>query len=289
MSGHFKKAPLVYVTARINTTPLPALLPDQKALVQQSLMKCGLVLNEVSLAHTLNLEQQAGSTPSFTASQRQAYFSQDRKQCLLLDNNAIEWRVTAYDKYSDFIKSFEANLKILLEAVDCLGHLVCREFVLSYADIITPQNKHNLSDYFNKADSILPLSYYKGETNYVKQIGQSQVTRVTRQDQKITISLEQLPIEENKIKKLLPEALLEPDQNLGMPIPIRDEWRNLTNGDYGLLMTQAGILQKVELNNMNFESTFGDIHKLTKKTFISLLNVEVCNQDWEYKDNRNTH
>jgi len=290
MSGRFKKAPLVYVSARINTTPVPQLLPDQKALLQQAMMKCGLVINVESNAQAINLDQQIGGNPSFTPIQRLAFFSQDRSQCLLIDKDAIEWRVTTYNKYADFIQSFENNVEALLKAVDFLGHLACHEFILSYADIIAPQNNHNLNDYFKNADSILPLSYYKAHSSSdVKQVGHSQVTRVTRPDQKITISLEQLPIEENKIKKLLPEPLMEPDQKLGMPLEIRDEWRSPTSGDYGLLMTQAGILEKVSIDKMSFESTFGDNHKLTKETFNSLLNFEVCNQDWEYEDTRSTH
>jgi len=291
MPGRFKKAPLVYVTARIATTPLPTLSADQKAMIQQAMVKCGLVLSEVSKGQSLNfdklinvaqeetnIDQQQLVTPLL----RQGFFSNDRTKCVIFEQDAIEWRAVDYTKYNVFVDEFQNILKTIIDVVDVYGHVITKEFTLSYSDIIVPSNNHHLGDYFTNSEAMLPLTMTSSHQNDLEQVGQINVTRITEPKKKIQISFEQL-LAGNKLRKYLSEAMLEPDQAMSMPIKLREEWKNLENIKYyGLLMTQAGMLNESELSKLSFSDTFGELHELTRETFRSLINRDVCDVDWEY-------
>jgi len=298
MPGRFKKAPLVYVTARIRTTSLPQLSSDQTAMAQQAMMKCGLVVSEKSQSQVFDITQLATissndqkiDTRQLTTSvQRQGFFTTDRTECLILGHDSIEWRASTYTKYNAFARSFEKAIQALLNAVDVFGCLVTQEFILSYADVIAPKQGRSLNEYFRTSDKILPLSFLDKDTNDVQQVGLVQITRVTAPKEKISISLEQLPVKERKVQKYLPEALREPDNNFSMPLHSQKEWSNLDSDDYGLLMTQAGLLKNTTFNELEFSSTFKRLHNLTSDTFRSLINPQVCNEDWECENSEGVH
>lgn len=292
MPGRFKKAPLVYVTARIRTTPLPTLAADQTAMVQQAMMKCGLLIAEKSQSQVfgvakliaLESDQQKVNTDKLaTTVERQGFFNSDRTECLIVAKDTIEWRASTYTKYDAFIKAFEKTLNALLDSVDVYGFVLTQELTLSYADVFAPKVDRRLSDYFSKSENILPLNFLNNDDDYIQQVGLVQVTRVTTPTEKISISLEQLPIIDGKIKKCLPETLREPDNNFSMPLHLQEEWSNLDGSDYGLLLTQASTLNNVILSDFDYQSTFGELHKLTRNTFRSLINRTICNVDWEYE------
>lgn len=292
MPGRFKKAPLVYVTARIRTTPLPTLSTDQTAMVQQAMMKCGLLISEKSQSQVVDItqlativsdEQMVDKSKLVTHVQRQGFFKSDRTECLILGHDTIEWRASKYTKYDTFALSFEKAIRALLGSVEVYACLVTQELVLSYADVIAPKHGRLLGDYFSAPDNILPLSFLGGKNDDVQQVGLVQVTRVTSPTEKISISLEQLPVTGGKIQKFLPEALREPDNNFSMPLHLQKEWVDLDSDDYGLLMTQAGMLSNSTLNELDYSATFGGLHNLTRDTFRSLIKRSICNEDWEYE------
>lgn len=298
MPGQYKKAPLVYVTARIRTTPIPNLSPDQVTLIQQVMVKNGLVIPVTSQGKSVNINPLAtmnpadlGTTPAinFQNITRYGFLAFDRTQCLVIDADGIEWRASQYTKYENFVQSFTKILDALIETVDVFGFIHTQELVLSYADLITPMMGRSLGDYFKNADAILPLSFLKDKKQDVRQMGQIQVVRIIKPTQKITISLEQLPVLDKKVHKYLPAEMIEPDNALSMPILLREESKYIEATSYGLLMTQAGLLENFPLKTFNIDNEFKALHKLTSDTFKSLLNEEICNQDWEYTDNIGAH
>lgn len=292
MSGRFKKAPLVYVTARIATTTLPTLSTDQKAMIQQAMVKCGLVLSVASKGQSLNVDKLISANQEETNTDqqqlvtpllREGFFSNDRTRCIIFEQDAIEWRAVDYTKYNIFIEEFQNILNTITEVVDAYGHIVTKEFILSYSDVIVPSNSRDLGDYFNNSDAILPLKMTVDHENDLEQVGQINVTRIIKPKEKIHISFEQLPVVNNKISKFLSAGMLEIDRDMSMPLNLQEEWKNIKDiKHYGLLMTQAGMLYESKLSTLSLEDTFGELHKLTRETFRSLLNRDVCNADWEY-------
>lgn len=296
MPGQFKKAPLVYVTARIRTTGLPPLTVDQLSRAQQAMMRVGLVNAERSQSELIDFRALAEITSAehrveklTTSIHRHGYFTADRTSGLILDHDGIEWRASRYTKYQAFASGFEKALHALLDAVDVLGCVVTQEFTLSYADVIAPAAGRSLSEYFSASERILPLSFLAKDHNDVQRVGHVQITRITAPTQKITISLEQLPAQDRKVGKFLPEVLREPDGHFAMPIAPHEAWSALGTNDYGLLMTQAGMLSSSELSFVDFPSTLEQLHGITRETFLSLINRSVCNEDWQYESEEGGH
>lgn len=294
MSGRFRKAPLVYVTARVRTTELPEISSDQRAALEQSMIRDGfpeLKHSRVSEyrfplpqrdEESESLESAAGHSRQVT---RRAFFNDTRQECLIIDADNIEFRTTAYGKYADFIARFNGLMQSLVNSVDGYAGVVSHEFVLSYADIIVPYPERDLSAYFSDDGKVLPLKAFSAEpvSEGEQRVGQVQITRVVSRGERIDLTLEQLPIVDGRLPRYLPVAMLEPDGKLSMPLspnlpdPIHD-------GTYGLCMTQAAKLEKVKLQSLELETVFYSLHELTKTTFNSLLNREVCDRDWEYTE-----
>ncbi len=287
MAGRFKKAPLIYATARITTNQLPEFSHDQTASVQQELLKLGFEFYKsegsvLSVSANTDNHKINSTTTSF---QRLGYFNSDKTVCLIIDRNNIEWRTTKYATYNEFIDQLNEVIKTLINTVDAIGYSVAKEFTLSYVDIIAPTNKRNLSDYFKEPNNILPLYLVEQEQNDLHQAGVVQVTRVVNPTQRIIINLEQLPKVDGKVQKYMPDMLSEPDTTFGMPIKVRENWEDATSKDnnYALLSTQAGVLKKVELKEFDSRKVFKEAHILTRETFSGLLNRSVCDKDWEFE------
>lgn len=282
MAGRYRKAPLVYVVASFRVNEIPALTTDQEALLQQGMMKLGLrrVLSE-NPQFEIDLSNKQGLLQS--TQKRVGFFSEDQTEALIFGGSFIEWRVTKYSKYDGFISGFKKTLASVIEAVDSLGYMEAQEFVLSYSDIIIPKQNRTLSDYFAKSDSILPLSFL-GENNDLQRVGAVQVTRVINLNQKITISVEQLPVVGGQINKFIPDQMGEPDQKFQMPLNITADWQISERGDYAIMATQAAKLTKIKVKDLSVVDAYSDLKKLTSETFKELINRSVCDEDWEFND-----
>jgi len=294
MSGRFRKAPLVYVTARVRTTELPEISSEQRAALEQSMIRIGLPELKHSRLKEYHLTVLPGgehNTPQVSADgqsrqiSRRAFFSDDREECLIIDSDNLEFRTTRYNKYRDFIERFNSLLQAVVASVDGYAEVISHEFVLSYADIIVPYEGRELSAYFADDGKLLPLNAFSAEPAAAQEqrVGQVQITRITSPNERIDLTLEQLPIIEGILPRHLPLAMLEPDRALSMPLsPQLPE--QVGEGTYGLCMTQAAKLARIKLHELELEAVFSSLHAITKTTFNSLLNREVCNRDWEYID-----
>ncbi len=291
MSGRYAKAPLVYMTARIKTTTLPNLTSDQWALVEQAMVKLHLPervsgeVREVKVTVPAGTNQELISTTNTLP--RYGFFSVDRSNSLILDQDGIEWRTSSYSRYVDLCQRIGSVLAALCETVDAYRFVPAQELSLSYVDFIAPLTSRNLSDYFAGSTSVLPLGMLKGAQGDLKNFGHVQVNRIIESNQRIFISLEELPTIEGKLGRLLPQSMMEPDDRFTMPLNLRDDWKEIPFSHYALLTTQAALLTSTQLKDLNFQDTCDPIHQLTRKTFKDLINKKVCDIDWEYIEDEN--
>ena len=289
MSGQFNKAPLVYVSARIRTTELPELLADQRAALHQAMIRCGLpeaIKSEIQTIEFALEESSAQGRPNTLT--RRAFFSADRTQSLIIDRDAIEFRVSAYSKYADFMARYEELISALTGAVDVLAQVACQEYTLRYADVIVPYPGRKLADYFAGDGRILPLEAFfdnnssLGSISDEVRVGQVQISRIRAKSEKIDLVLEQLPVRDGKLGRPLPMAMVEPDVKFNMPLNINRPEDLSSVSDYALLMTQAAKLDNKELGELDVKHEFSSLHQLTKETFWNLIDESVCGHDWEY-------
>ncbi len=286
MSGRFKKAPLIYMTSRIKTTPLPELTKDQSALVQQVMLKNGLpeqVQSELRGFEMALQPQSNAAAPIPTSLIRTAYFSKDRMHCLLWDQQGFEWRTSKYTRFSEFCEKITKILHELCQVADALEYVPVQEIALSYADFIAPLSGRILADYFHSGNKILPINMLPASNDDYHNLGSVEVERIVKPNQRIYVALEQLPTRDNKPIRFLPQKMIEFDEKLTMPLKLLDAWREIPTSHYAILMTQSGQLMEASLGDLDFNASVEQIHVLTKSTFEQLINLPVCNVDWEFE------
>lgn len=280
MTGKYRKAPLVYMSAILRTTPFPELEDNELKSLSRSMLRIGFPIPEESWIDEVDL-----TTPSVALSKvrRRAYFSIDRRKCIIIDRHGIELRFTDYNKYQDFALLMDKVLSGFSDFSD-IGLLHTQEITLSYADVIVPFGERKLEDYFAKGDRTLPLSVLSDVGSPGETIGNIQLTRVVGRTKKILSSIEQLPVISNQVVKFLPLILAETAVNFNMPIDVRPEWRDVSSDFYCLLTTQASMLLSKQLKDVVFSSETNELHGLVSKTFEEMINKKVCDVDWEYSE-----
>jgi len=279
------------MTARVKTTTLPNLTSDQWALVEQAMVKLGLPervsgeVREVKLTvHPVATQEPTSTTSTLS---RHGFFSVDRSNSLIIEQDGIEWRTSSYSRYADLCQRIDAALNALCEAVDAYKFVPVQELSLSYVDFVAPMASRNLSDYFDGGGSVLPLGMLKGANDDLQNFGHVQVNRIVETNKRIFISLEELPAVEGKPSRFLPQSMMEPDDHFTMPLNLRDDWKIIEFSHYALLTTQAALLTATELKDLDFQKECDPIHQLTRKTFKDLVNKKVCDIDWEYIKDEN--
>ena len=293
MPGRFENPPLVYVTAMVQTTPRPPLDEDQWRDLQQVLLRKGLKQPRRSsgrefslsdLGHMINSEDGSSLKSAVKERVRWGFFDKEDAQSLILGQDFFEFRVANYEKYPGFKDRF-LNLLEAIQTVDILGMLDVQELTLTYCDAIIPAYGTPLKNYFNADQSVLPLDFIsKHRESDLWQAGQLQVTRVVKPNQKISIQLEQVPYDSDRgIGKWLTNNVTEPDAELAMPLKIRPEWKGkLFDVHYGLLSTEASMLLKETLSDLDVGTFMDSLHKLTRETFDEIIDRSTCDRDWNF-------
>jgi uncharacterized protein (TIGR04255 family) len=286
MSGRYNKAPLVYVSATIHTTVLPQLIGDQPGLLDQLMIQLQLPARKVSQGRSVKfgLNDSGGGDvlPEVGTCSRLGYFSADSTESLIFDERSIELRTTSYTTYGNLCSRMEELFSGIFSAIEVYKNIVSKELVLSYVDVIVPCNGRRLADYFSNPN-ILPLSSMFVDSD-IQTLGKLDVSRVVTKDQKVNVSLEQLPVIDNVLPKIFPESMAEPDTYFGMPISVQSKLKNIAAEDYALLLSQSKRLLSKKLSELEVEKDFQPLHLTTKETFEKVIDADVCNVDWEYQN-----
>lgn len=277
MSGYFEKAPLSYVSIRLNTTTLPKLQDSQKSMLQQAMLGCDLVFYEASAGKRVELKNDAKSHEvNVNDVYRHGFIDAERRNSLVLDDNGIEWRTTKYSEYDAFIEVFNKVFTVFMSVASFYSPAIVQEIVLSYVDMIVPDEGCSLSEYFSSIISLPVSNEFKDGVFYV---GSTTISNIVKPDLKIDITLEQLP---QKFKKYLPESLMETEIKFGMNITNPFILSDVDGAEYALLMTSASRLTDSKLSEINCINETKPLHTITKDTFYKVINSEFCKEKWSY-------
>lgn len=276
MSGYFRRAPLSYVSIKLDTTGLPPLFEHQYVKLFQAMVGCNLVMEEASSGKEIQFGPDAKSGVSVKDVPRRCFMNATKTNAFLLDRDCIEWRTTKYNKYSKFIDDFNDVFNAFITSIPEITNVLIREAVLSYVDVVVPEGDHLLSDYF-VSTVVLPLNNVADKG--IMAIGRCDYSKVVEPTLKIDVSLEQLP---QKIQKFLPEVLMEPENKFAMPIKIDFKFSPESTQDYALLMTRASSLIDKKLSDFDSVDAFLPLHKLTRSEFNSIINLPFCKKMWDY-------
>lgn len=291
MSGRFQKAPLIYVTAHVQLSMRPDLLEKQWASLEQSMIRVGLKQPRRKVGRVIDLtawsdEHDANEKINSQRLVHFGFFSSDFTEGLILGPDFLEFRTTTYQDYSSFRTRMLELFQSVMTAVDILGALDVSEVVLTYCDVIVPAYGRPLKGYFSQPDA-LPLNLLAGTREDKSQVAQAQATRLVSEKQKVTVALEQVPVGEGqKIRKWLPNGMVEPDKDFAMPLNIRPEWSERQNEPhYALLTTQSSRLPPVQaLYETPLAELFDSLHQLTRDAFDEIIHTDHCRQDWDYTE-----
>ena len=297
MTGRYKKAPLIYMIARVHATAIPKLTSDQKAILGQIMRALGYknevdsVAQEWGVNFAFPTENKDDSLIQVDERQfkRRAYFDDTKQNVFIFEKESIEFRTTAYTKYVDVAAKIQSVIDEVNNQIPVCKDILVREISLTYVDMIFPINDRNIGDYFSSKEDILPLAIFDVQNNDdVTSFGSIQVTRVVEANKRIVISLEQLPATaQGRPTKILPSRLVEQEPKFAMPVSIvigNPETSTKQKGHYALLTTESGTMISLELKDLDFKEYSETIHEQTSKMFKSLIDENVCNLDWEYTE-----
>ncbi len=260
-AGRYVKAPLVYMSAHLNTTSLPKLTTKQQAIAKRAMADCGLKeavegkFQQVQLRRSSGANQEPTSTSG--AVFRHGFLSQDRANALILSPASIEWRTTAYSRYDDVCRQIQEVIAALCSAVNAYQVIPVRELSLTYAGVIASTEGRALTDYFAQENCLLPLNGFQGTENDWLNFGYIQANRIVEPHKRIFISLEELPVIEGKPSRRLPRSLMEPDTRF--QLRLQEDQTAITSDHYALLATQAALLTHTALKDLRFRDACAPI------------------------------
>ncbi|MCX5574433.1 TIGR04255 family protein [Enterobacter sp. E-TC7] len=284
MSGRYIQAPLSYVVGRITTSALADLKSEQMAELQQSLTMLGFINKEISTVHELDfaaLNPSLDSGAPFNQVKRTAFLNIDSTKVIIFDSDSIELRTTSYIKYDYFMDDFDSVLKAFIKSVPAYGKAAINEAILAYVDVIVPVGEYQLCDFFKYGENALPMSSF-GQRKNIFAVAKTELNEIIDATHRVYVSLEQLP---QRIRRLLPDAMMEPESKFVMPISITHEPKKESSEPYIILTTQAAQLHvgKV-LEEMSAQQLFSDSHLNCGNAFKEMINKDVCNMVWEYSE-----
>jgi uncharacterized protein (TIGR04255 family) len=282
-------APLVQALIDLRFSEIPSLssIPtDLIDKIHEAMIGVGFAEKIESKGQSVSIRfdqatQQA--TQEKTSVNRYLFRAAGERSIIELSKSSLIYKSTEYGTFEDFYKKFDEVLSSLVELVPTLNKSLLKRVGLRYIDVIVPDSGNTLEDLIS--DGLLapklnePIDGYKhihGLTSKVVEVDQNKMLRV---------ALEELPVENRSIRKILPDELVEPDQNCGLVIKGQACWANTSSPTYGILdidhtfnfeASPAFSIDSIR------EATSG-LYNQSKDVFWSLIKQPALNI-WGYKE-----
>ncbi|HGF5109231.1 TPA: TIGR04255 family protein [Vibrio parahaemolyticus] len=284
MSIKYKNPPVVYAVAKISFRDSIGTFDDDKYLkLRDETKKLGFEAFTKSSVVGVQLKQ---SRSDFIAQQtdikRFGYFNAERDKSFLIDDNSIELRVSKYTNHSDFLECFIQVLQICFNLGIAKGNQQ-RELELHYVDIFAPSREFELQDMFNQVN--LPNNqFYSNESDSIS-VGSLSFIRVLEDGrQKVEVNLEHINLKNINGRKYLPDALIEPDSKLGMPLYTDRLFEGFYNKEYAIAHTACSSLFDENTVTLEMRHKLEDMYKESRKTFDHMIKPESCNIIWSIEE-----
>lgn len=216
---------------------------------------------------------------------RVAFFSPNGRRCGIISEREIEFRLAEYDNHTRFLDhayKFYSKFKETGFAVDN----PVTELSLHYVDHFIPDNC-DLKDMFAGV-SLPKRQFYQKDSDFICAGVMSQTRILESKREKVVVSLEQLEIppqngnDAQELPKVIPDALVEPDEKMGMPIEVRLPVSSVGK-DYAIVHTFCSkLVSKDEVQEIR--ESLESLYKESRVTFDNMINSDLCNKIWSAKD-----
>lgn len=283
MATTYLNPPVVYTVAKAIYAKSIGSYGDEKyKTLLSGLEALGFDSYSVSKVMGVQLKQSDNQFTALPANrERVGYFSANKRRCAIIDENAIELRLSEYDNHTHFLDDFESLMQLFLDHGITTENKL-REIELHYVDLFVPQNTCTLKDMFSSSVTLPMEQFYSDDTDAVK-LGATNFTRILESGKsKISINLEQLNITaDTNRRRYIPEALFEPDNNLLMPLGVERLFSEDQN-QYAIVHTSCGSLVDMEqVDTKDLRKKFENLYAESRKTFDHMIQPQICNDIWK--------
>ncbi|TPW22178.1 TIGR04255 family protein [Marinobacter nauticus] len=232
------KPPLVHAVIHLRFSDVPALTAASPELLNS------LHVSMIEEGFSEHIESQAELVDVMidSATQQVRQRKESRKRYLYraagerdifeITQNTVVLKTTDYKTFEKFSNTFKRLLCICSEVIVGLEKALLKSIGLRYVDVIAPSNGKELREFIS--EDILPanLRALDGRRHIH---GFTAKQAETAPGQTIRVGFEELPCNERRVHKVLPDNLLEADNRCALLISGHNEWLNVSGETYGIL------------------------------------------------------
>ncbi|MFV7641715.1 hypothetical protein ACNPK3_14335 [Shewanella algae] len=283
MATKFQNPPVIYTAAKLIFAEPIGSYSDEKykslLVALESLSFDTYIVSKLMGIQVKQSDNKFSAIP--TNAERVGYFSANRQRCAVIDENTIELRLSEYDNHTRFLDEFKALIDIFFSRGVAKGNKL-REIELHYVDLFVP-HKWQLKDMF--ASSVtMPIDQFYSDSNDAIKVGATSFTRVLAPGtSKVSVNLEQLQVVDPHRRKYMPDALVEPDTKLSMPLDVERLFASKEQNEYAIIHTACGSLIDMDsaVDTTKIREMLESQYIESRKTFDHMIAPKVCNEIWE--------
>lgn len=145
-----------------------------------------------------------------------------------ISSSSIQLKATKYTSFESFYESFSKALEAICDLTQ-LSKAVLKFLELRYVNVIVPSNNHTLSEFIAPGYSA-PNFFDK-----FKNLQGQRINVFETNAGQLIINFAEIRTMNNRVHHILPNDLMEPDQNCILSIEGQESWLNVSAETYGLL------------------------------------------------------
>lgn len=204
------------------------------------------------------------------------------KKILEISKNSIILKATEYRTFQDFYSTFDQLLNGCIEAIDNLDKVLLKSVGLRYVNILVPNSGAELKDFVSGDVLPMPLGMIEGAKHLH---GLSTKAVETEHGKVLSVTLEELPVVNGSVTKVLPDNLIEPDDKCGLQISGQSSWAKVNSQTYGILDVDHSH-EFIGSPNFSVNDVEVAIHKLYEQANSVFWGVisEHAKTEWGYRE-----
>jgi uncharacterized protein (TIGR04255 family) len=235
-----EKAPLVHTVIHLEISRCPELKLSNSEIedaVQSRMIDLGFQDYIRSERRVFEISAKFGegnqpSAPKEIITPRRVFRSASQKELIEVSEGSIILKTTDYRTFEDLETKYFEILSALIETVGQTKKVFLKRIGLRYVDVIAPAPGSKLSDYIHEGMLPARLEMLPDATTLQ---GLMMSRSQTALGSEMTVGFEEIQPQEGKIRKVLPNNLMEPDNNCAVMIAGQSWWSNMEADTYGIL------------------------------------------------------
>lgn len=282
MEKHLNKAPLVHVVVHLRYSKIPELAEPSSLIrtdVTKQMVEIGFpeLIESMGTGHHISISANEPHTSTKNI-YRSIFRAAGQHDCVVLTDDSLVLKTTKYDCFPKFFEKFNEILSLLENTIDGFKKTVIKSIGFRYSNLVAPIGNTNLDDYI--VDGVLPVRNLFD--SFETKIGISQASVAVEQNQTLRLLVEEVLVQNGMVTKVLPDDLLEPDNNAALLIPGFDYWAKIKASRYALIdIVHAYDFPASPLYDRKLiVEKFDGLHTLGCKTFWDMM-TDTAKEHWE--------